>query len=347
MIRLGLAGDVMLGRLVDRYVLADPDRDPGFVWGSTLPLWQRMDLRMVNLECVIASTGEPWMSKMFRFRARPRALEALAAAGIDLVNLANNHILDFGYDALRECLTLLRSPIRFVGAGETLDDAAAPALVSAGGLTVAVLGICDGEPAWEARSDRPGINYIRFDNNGLEEPYLRRLQEALARARDAAQLVLISAHVGPNWGPPTRQMRALAHQLVDLGADLYWGHSNHTVQGIEIYEDRPILYSCGDFIDDYAVDPEERNDLSCLFEVQIEAAQVIRVLMHPVRIAGFHVNVATGEDVRWLHRWLTLRMEEFDTQVTESGDLVAVDIHPGQPSGLELISPTEVVKRVS
>src|SRR5207302_3133452 len=68
------------------------------------------------------------------------------------------------------------------------------------------------------------------------------------------------------------------------------------LQGIEIYRGRPILYSCGDFIDDYAVDPVERNDLSCLFELQIEHTNVSRILLHPVRIARFQVNHAGSED---------------------------------------------------
>ncbi len=126
MIRVGLAGDVMLGRLVDRHVLADFTSNPGYVWGNILPLWRQMDLRMVNLECVIATAGEPWTPKVFHFRARPRAVEVLRTAGIRLVSLANNHVLDFGHEARRECLVRLRhSAIRYAGAGETTEEAAA------------------------------------------------------------------------------------------------------------------------------------------------------------------------------------------------------------------------------
>lgn len=325
MIRVGLAGDVMLGRLVDRHVLGDLTRDPGCVWGNTLPLWRRMDMRMANLECVIATSGEPWEPKVFHFLARPRAVEALQAAGLHLVSLANNHVLDFGPEALRECLSLLRrSSIQAAGAGDTVEDAAAPAVLSAHGIAVAVIAISDGEPQWEAGPDRPGINYVRCDQRGLQEPYRRRVEDALGRAKTGAQFVIVSAHVGPNWGPPTPQMQALAHMLIDLGADLYWGHSNHTVQGIELYRGRPVIYSCGDFIDDYAVDPVERNDLSCLVELQIDGTMVSRMLLHPVQIAGFQVNLAAGEDARWLCVWLTERMAECGTQVTPEGDTLSI-----------------------
>jgi poly-gamma-glutamate synthesis protein (capsule biosynthesis protein) len=327
MIRIGIAGDVMLGRLVDQYMLADPTRDPGSVWGDTLTLWHHMDLRMVNLECVIATAGEPWIPKVFHFRARPQAVRSLEAAGIHLVSLANNHVLDFGPDALRECLTRLRqSPLRYAGAGETIVEAAAPAVLTARGLVVAVVAVTDGEPRWEAGPHWTGTNYVRTDDEGLVEPYRTRVADSLARAREAAGLVIVSAHVGPNWGSPTPPMRALAHQLIDLGADCYWGHSNHTVQGIEIYRGRPILYSCGDFIDDYAVDPVARNDLSCFFELYVEDAKVRRILLHPVRLAGFQVSIATGGEVQWVHRWLADRMEECRTHVRPVGDLLMVEI---------------------
>ncbi len=326
MVRLGLAGDVMLGRLVDRFVLADPSVDPAWVWGDTLDLWRRADLRLVNLECVIATGGTPWVPKVFHFRARPRALDALAAAGIHCVSLANNHVLDFGYGALRECLALLRRRgLRYAGAGETLEEAMAPAVLEAGHRRVAVVAVTDNEPEWEATPDRPGVFYVACDAHGLREPYRQRVRRALDHARRQAPAVIVSGHVGPNWGPPTPAMRALARQVVDLGADLYWGHSNHTVQGIEWYRGRPLLYAAGDFIDDYAVDPEERNDLSCLFEVLLDDTGVRRIRLHPVRIADFRVTRARGDDVAWMHRWLRARMEECGTRIAFEGDVGVVD----------------------
>lgn len=319
----------MLGRLVDRHVLANAVFSPGYAWGNTLPVWRQMDLRMVNLECVIATTGEPWVPKAFHFRAGPRAIDVLKAAGIQLVSLANNHVLDFGVEALRECLARLRqASIRYAGAGETSAEAAAPAMLTAGGITVAVVALTDGEPEWEAAPDRPGTAYVRCEPRGLSEPYRTRVAGALAQARSAAHMVIVSAHVGSNWGPPAAQTQALAHELIDLGADLYWGHSNHTVQGIELYRGRPILYACGDFVDDYAVDPGERNDLSCLFEVTIDGARATRIHLHPVRIAGLQVNPAIGEDVRWMHRWLRDRMAAFNTKLIFDGNVGVVDILP-------------------
>src|SRR2546428_8541845 len=88
MIRIGLAGDAMLGRLVDRHVLANPATRPAYVWGNTLPLWRQMDLRMVNLECVIATTGEPWVPKTLHFRGGAPALDTPGTAGTPLGSLS-------------------------------------------------------------------------------------------------------------------------------------------------------------------------------------------------------------------------------------------------------------------
>lgn len=102
--RLGLIGDVMLGRFVDARVLGDLERDPAYLWGDLPALLETVDARLINLECVIASSGAPDPGKIFTFRARPRALDALAAAGVTFAGLANNHVLDYGPDALLECL---------------------------------------------------------------------------------------------------------------------------------------------------------------------------------------------------------------------------------------------------
>lgn len=109
--KLALTGDVMLGRLVNQHVVEDLSLPPAAAWGDTLPLFHSADLRLINLERVISSKGEKWrpLIKPFHFRAHPRALEILRAARIDGVTLANNHVLDYGDEALKECLTLLGS----------------------------------------------------------------------------------------------------------------------------------------------------------------------------------------------------------------------------------------------
>ncbi len=331
MVTLAITGDVMLGRLVDRYVFSDPGRDPAEVWGDTPYLLAAADLRLMNLECVIGSQCVEWRRapKAFNFGACPRAIEALTDVGTDCVSLANNHVLDFGAANLLEMLDLLDAHgIARAGAGRELVEALRPAFLTTGGTTVAVLGVTDNEPEWEAGEPRPGVNHVEYGDQGLSEPYLGRLGHAIGEARRRADLVIVSAHVGPNWGAPSTAMRALARQLIDLGADLYWGHSCHTTQGIELYRGRPILYATGDFLDDYAVDPAERNDLSFLFRVGVEHGAIRELRLHPVRIGHLQVNRAKAADAGWVMRWMRDRCRPFGTPLREEDGALVVPVSP-------------------
>jgi poly-gamma-glutamate capsule biosynthesis protein CapA/YwtB (metallophosphatase superfamily) len=316
--KIALTGDVMLGRVVDEHVIRNTALPLETVWGDVLSLLLTADRLLCNLECVISSKGEAWHpeSKAFHFRAHPRAINVLKAAGVDGVTLANNHSLDYGSAALAECLGLLdRADIRHAGAGINLEAALAPALLSGATGNVAVMALTDNEPEWEARSGAPGVNHVGYNTGGLVEPYRSRMKHAIGEARQRASFVIISAHIGPNWGSPSPALQALAHDLLDLGADLYWGHSNHTPQGIEIHRGKVILYSTGDFIDDYAVDPIERNDLSFLFVLDLEHKGVRRVRLYPVAIERCRVRLAGGTEVRFLEQRMQAKCALFGTKI--------------------------------
>ncbi len=315
--QIALTGDVMLGRLVDQYVIRNQSIGPDKIWNDVLPLMLKADRRLINLECVISSRGREWQpdSKAFHFRAHPRAIDFLRAAKVDCVTLANNHVLDYGTDALLECLALLdRAGIKRTGAGASLAEALTPAIVDFPQGRLGIVSLTDNEPEWEAGEKQPGVHYIAYDAKGLIEPYRSRLAQQLKQVRRQADLVLVSAHVGPNWGPPSVAMRMLAHQIIDLGADLYWGHSNHTPQGIEIYKGKAILYSTGDFIDDYAVDSDERNDLSFLFILELERGRIARIVLHPVCIEDFYVRLAKDQEVAFLQRTMQAKCAAFGSR---------------------------------
>lgn len=320
--KIALTGDVMLGRLVDQCVVQNRSVRPEALWGDVLPLLLSADCRLVNLECVISILGARWhpITKAFHFRAQPRALEFLRAARIEGVTLANNHVLDYGPDALLDCLNLLDgAKIQRAGAGTTLEEALAPAFFSLPQGHMAVMALTDNEPEWEASNTQPGVNYVSYDDQGLLEPYRSRIAEAVVLARRRAEFVIVSAHVGPNWGTPSRAMQTLAHELVDMGADLYWGHSNHAPQGIELYKGRVILYSTGDFVDDYMVDRDERNDLSFLFTVEVGKNRISRIILHPTAIEDLGVRRANEDEWQFLTRTMQAKCNAFGTVMTVDG----------------------------
>ena len=316
--RIALTGDVMLGRLVDQYVIQNRSVRPEALWGDVLPLMLDADCLLINLECVISDRGEEWhpTTKAFHFRARSRALEFLQAANVDAVTLANNHVLDYGPDALLDCLRLLdEAGIKRTGAGATLQESLAPASVELPQRSVSVVALTDNEPDWEATATKPGVNYVAYDERGLSEPYRSRLAQALSSARQKTGLVIASAHVGPNWGAPSRAMQALAHDLLDMGADLYWGHSNHTPQGIECYKGKAILYSTGDFVDDYMIDQNERNDLSFLFLLETERGRIARIRLYPTCIEDLGVRLANERDMSFLKRTMGMKCAAFGVNI--------------------------------
>jgi poly-gamma-glutamate capsule biosynthesis protein CapA/YwtB (metallophosphatase superfamily) len=265
MITLALTGDVMLGRGVAEVL--DNRMRPEAPWGDVMPLLDAADLRIINLECAITDNERPWTRtpKVFHFRAQPSAIETLRTARIDGCSLANNHTLD------PAILTLPADHTR----------------------RVALLAFTDNEPPFAAGIDRPGTNYLPVS---LKPEVLRRVERTVSYVREmGVGTVIFSNHWGPNMVQrPKETFRRFARAVVDRGVDIYYGHSAHVFQGVEIYRGKPILYDTGDFIDDYAVDPKFRNDWSFLFQVSMEEGRFERLDLTPVKLSYARVDLATG-----------------------------------------------------
>jgi poly-gamma-glutamate capsule biosynthesis protein CapA/YwtB (metallophosphatase superfamily) len=297
MTTLALMGDVMLGRKVAE-VLNHTMR-PEEPWGDVMPLLDAADLRIINLECAITDNEQPWTrtAKVFHFRAKPSAIETLRTARIDACSLANNHTLDFEEQGLLDTLEHLDAAgIRHAGAGPNREEAADPAILTVPAdhtHRVALLAFTDNEPSFAAGTDRPGTNYLPVS---LRPGVLRRVERAVAAARGmGVDTVIFSNHWGPNMVQrPKKIFRRFAHAVIDRGVDIYYGHSAHVFQGVEIYRGKPIIYDTGDFIDDYAVNPELRNDWSFLFQVSVVEGRFERLDLTPVKLSYARVDLATG-----------------------------------------------------
>ena len=290
------AGDVMLGRMVNEVLQRKP---PEYPWGDTLTIFRKVAWRFCNLECVLANSWNPASlpNKAFHFRSDVKNIAVLQAAGIDAVSLANNHTLDFGQEALADTLDALdRAGIGHSGAGKDIGAASSAAICQVEGLKVAVISFTDNEPDWEAGLVQQGIFYLP---TSPDDPRTERLLQIIRTARTEADLVFVSAHWGPNWGhSPPKSHIPFSRLLINAGADLVIGHSPHIFQGIEIYRERPIIYSAGDFIDDYAVDPEQRNDESFIFVFESDGEGIRNLKLYPTLIRACQARLATGDDAR-------------------------------------------------
>jgi poly-gamma-glutamate capsule biosynthesis protein CapA/YwtB (metallophosphatase superfamily) len=287
-------GDVMLGRLVNAVL---QEKSPAYPWGDTLSLFHNADVRFCNLECAISDWGAPWSAtpKVFHFRSDAKNIETLRTAHIDAVSLANNHSLDFEYEGLFHTMSNLDAAgILYAGAGATLTEASEPAIWEMKGKKLGFIAFTDNEPAWEATQEQPGILYVPIE---LADKRAIKLLEQVSKTKDVVDFLVVSAHWGPNWGyvPPAEHI-PFAHALIDAGADVVFGHSCHVVRGIEFYRGKPILYSTGDFIDDYAVDERERNDQSFVFVVETDGQAIVRLLLYPTVIEAFQARRARGNE---------------------------------------------------
>jgi poly-gamma-glutamate synthesis protein (capsule biosynthesis protein) len=139
----------------------------------------------------------------------------------------------------------------------------------------------------------PGTNYLPVAPESLPV-----LQEQVSQARlRGADLVVISGHWGPNMRlRPTPRFREFARSVIQAGVDVFHGHSAHVFQGIEVYQGKPILYDCGELVDDYAVDPKLRNDWGLLYRLEISEKKPQRLELIPLLIDNCQTNLARGRD---------------------------------------------------
>lgn len=309
--RFLFVGDVMLGRLVNDVLQGESAAYP---WGNTLPVFRDADVRICNLECVISDRGSPWAvtPKVFHFRSDLRNVGVLKTAGIDSVSLANNHTLDFEYEAMFEMLKILdNAGIHHAGAGIDIDEASRPARWKINGKTIGFIAFTDNEPDWEATKEKPGIFYVPID---IQDDRAKMLFEIIRTTKKEVHFLIVSTHWGPNWGyRPQPNHISFGHHLIDAGADIVFGHSCHVFQCIEIYRGRPIIYSAGDFVDDYAVDEIERNDESFIFTVEARDSQICKLRLYPTMISNFQAEMARHADAERIVSKMQKLCTEFKT----------------------------------
>jgi poly-gamma-glutamate capsule biosynthesis protein CapA/YwtB (metallophosphatase superfamily) len=268
-IMLGLVGDVLV------------DRDqPAEAFSQVGGLLDAPDILFANLEGVYTDDPRPLPTTISGAIAPAHNLDVYSKAGFNVMSLANNHILDAGYEAMLDTRSRLRAQgVQTCGAGDCSAAAREPAIVEAGGLRVAFLAYASVFPVgYEARSNRPGLAPMRAYNLWREaypavhlpgavplvqtvpdETDLARLAEDIGHAGQRADLVVASFH----WGDYTRPFHLTDHETrtarycIDQGADMVVGHHHHALRGMEWYRGKPIMYGLGHFVFDLRMEWSE------------------------------------------------------------------------------------------
>ncbi len=243
---LVVGGDVMLGRTVGEQIQAGADPFAGIRRYLDQAAW-----KFVNLECVISAKGLATAGKQHCFRAPAEATGVLIAVGINAVGLANNHAEDFGSEALIDSIRHLQANnIVAVGAAETADGAYAPQFFTTGdGRSAALLALTDVENEFSAKG---GIVATASNRE--------RIARAVAEARARADFVFCLVHWGDeNTRRVSEPQRSLARWLIDQGVDAVAGCHSHSIQPLDFYHARPVVYSLGNLVFDGAPNLESWN----------------------------------------------------------------------------------------
>lgn len=261
-VSIAFVGDVMLDTLPGRAIRRG--RDPFAPFAKIL---DAADIRVGNLECVVATTGTPEPGKPYTFRAHPRTLNVLKRH-FDAVSLANNHSGDFGTAAFDEMLGLLeKRGIAYFGGGRDLARAHEPLIIERKGLRIALLGYEEFLPrSFEADHDRPGIAWSEDDQV--------RLDIARARTLHRADIVIPVMHWGWEYEHlASARQRELARVMIDAGADAVVGGHPHVTQDTGQYRGRPIVYSLGNFVFDGFTDADTTTGWLLRLEVDRQGAR--------------------------------------------------------------------------
>jgi poly-gamma-glutamate capsule biosynthesis protein CapA/YwtB (metallophosphatase superfamily) len=284
--RLLAGGDVLMDRTEPAGL------DP---FAMLQPALADADIALVNVEMAVSDVGSPVPGKEFVFRAPSAAAERIAAAGIDVASLGNNHARDYGPDALLDTVARLRAAgVQPVGAGADLTEAWTPAVLTVGDLRVAVLGATEVEPSgFRAGADHPGVAVVKGDDD------IDLLRTAVAEAAAAFDVVLFVVH----WGierdtcpSEDRQIR-YAEAALEAGASAVIGSHPHVLQPLvfDAQAGTAVAYSLGNFV------WHPRSGITGetgVLELVFEDARVVEARVHSHLLNGDGIPVPASEGDR-------------------------------------------------
>ena len=282
-ITLIAVGDINLGRKAGRIILGG---DVDYAFEKTKDIIESADIAFANLESTISEQNGITQNGTWCFTAPPAAAGTLLHAGFDVVSLANNHVWDFGKRALLETpVHLDRVGIRHAGTGQNIDAAFSPAILEAKGIRIALFSVT-------SIFNYGGADHEAFTYTAWAD--MERLKPAIEKVKSDVDLVIVAAHWGPEYQDrPAGEVVALAHEMVDAGADIILGGHPHVPQGIERYKGAFIIYSLGNFAYHQTTEHSVWKTRSIMLELTLTKDGVKSYKMIPVT-CGFQPAVAEG-----------------------------------------------------
>lgn len=287
-ITLSFVGDVSLAD--NWYIMPNYDERNKKIYGilseSVVDIMTNSDIMVANNEFTISDRGTKIPNKLYTFRASPKRLTIYEEMGVDLVTLANNHIYDFGETAFTDTLaTLEQYNIPYIGAGRNLEEAKQPYYFIAGGYKIGFV-----------NATRAEKNILTPEATDISGGVLRCYDpttfiQVIKETKEHSDFVIALIHWGKEDSSELEQVQIdTAKQYIEAGADLIVGSHAHTLQGIDFYQEKAIIYNLGDFIFN-----NETKDTG-IFELIITQDGQFKYYFRPCKQENEYTYLLTGID---------------------------------------------------
>jgi len=285
--KLTLVGDISFSREIANKV---DTKGVDFPLKEVKDILQKADITIGNLESPFMD-GKPNKSAgSMIFGAELKNIPALKQAGFDAMNLANNHFSNQGQEGMLLTFETLKSNnIGYFGAGNNFKEAHSPYIMTVNNLKLAFLGYTDLDVL-------PANSIATEDRAGVAVMDEVQVQIDILEAKKLADMVFVSMHSGIEYTPYANNRQIdFAHTSIDAGADLVFGHHPHVVQGTEIYKDKTIIYSLGNFVFDQPWSKETQQGL--IAQISFKSKKLEKMELIPVHIYDWaQPTVITDQD---------------------------------------------------
>ncbi len=317
-LRFVAVGDILLDRGVRRYINKNGIKS---LFSDVDSIIKSADVSMCNLESPITKTGIP-INKPYCFRGEPEYLEGVYRAGFNVFNIANNHTIDWGKKGfLNTMRNIERTGGYYTGGGRFQKEAEEPLIISHGGITIAIFGAVDlfDPEVVKALKYRPGPYCL--DAKSLER-YIKFI-------RPLVDYIILTIHWGKEYEPfPEQKQVELAHKLVDAGVDIIIGHHPHVLQGIEIYKNKIILYSLGNFVFDQKKDYQRET---VIFRCTLTETGIKDIEFVPIFITDCQPRIPDRKMSNIIKNRIITLSSIFGTGFIESGERLFLCKRAGEP----------------
>ena len=273
-------GDIMLSRNVARH--AEKAWSAEWIWTHISDFLLGSDFVFGNLEWPTNGTNAYSYDKVLTFNALPKLITTLKSVGFEMINLANNHILDQGQRGITETKKLLDSlNIKTTGASDKAEEVWKPTIIEKNGIKIAFI----------------GASYAAYNDNGAgQSVFVARMQDtekliaSLASIKQEADFIVVTMHAGQEYVlTPTNLQKEFAHTAIENGADIVIGAHPHWIQTVEYYQRKYIFYSLGNFVFDQEFSEETKTGLALqIFLEKVEGKTSLnQISLNPIIIENY------------------------------------------------------------